>query len=73
MHMVVFAIHLHKLRFEVQTHGGKDRLRVVQDSGGKDLSAIFGHKDQISMKCKDTVPAASIVVAFIHRANKILE
>src|SRR4029077_14928097 len=67
MYMVVFAVELHELGFEVNADTCKDVAQRVQDLRREHSAPIFGHKDQVNMHHENTVSTASKIVVLAHR------
>ena len=57
MHMVVLAVELHPLRFEVATDASEDHAKVVEHLFRKDCAPIPGHEDPMRMHQKYAVPS----------------
>ncbi|GBQ37543.1 hypothetical protein AA0614_1077 [Komagataeibacter saccharivorans NRIC 0614] len=65
--MVIFPIELHKVGFKVRADFLKDGLHILQDCSGEDAAAVFGYKDQMGMKRKNTMSSAPVIIVGTHR------
>lgn len=72
VHMVIFPIHLNQLRLEIHADRGKDTAHIIEYGGSENAAAVFGHKDQMDVHCKNTVSTTTIIVAIVHRPMYIL-
>ena len=69
--MVAFTIHFDELGFKVRANLGEYRTQSLYSLTVEDAAAVFGHKDQMDVKCKYTMSAVSKVLAFCHRPEYI--
>ena len=65
--MVVFAVHLDQLGFEVSADFGEDFMQALNGVPVEYFSTIFRYKDQVDVNLKNTVPTVSNIIIFIHR------
>jgi len=64
--MVIFTIELHQLGLKIGAYGCKNTAQVIDHFFGEYATSIFCHKDQMNMYVKNTVPAVSNIVVFLH-------
>ncbi len=69
MHMVILPVELHQFRAEVLADGGEDASQIGQHLASEYATAVSGHKDQVNMQVKNTMPAMSYIGFFCHRPN----
>ena len=67
--MVIFTTELHQFRLEIPAHAGKNAPQVIQHFFGEHFAAVFGHKDQVDVHQKDTVPSMPNIIVISHRPN----
>jgi hypothetical protein len=65
--MIVLAVHLNQLRFEVGADLGEDRSQSVDGVTVEHVATVFRHKDQVNVHLKNTVPSMSNIVVITHR------
>ncbi len=69
MDVIVLAVELHEFRLEVRADAGKDFAQIVENIDREDISAVFGHEDQMDVHKKNTMPAVSNIVVIAHGPN----
>ncbi len=67
MNVIVLAVELHESRLEIPANGVEDRPHGLQDGLCKDVPTVFCDKDQMHMKCKDTMPPSTSIACKSHR------
>src|SRR5215468_8177096 len=67
MHVIVVAVHRDKLCGKVAANVGKHPAQVVEHVFRKHFAPVFSDKDQVGMKCKKAVSAATIIGVIGHR------
>lgn len=68
MHVVIFAVELHKFSFKILAYSIEYPAHGVQDSSSEYSATIFRHKDQMHVQIKHTVPSMpDFVIDFAHR------
>ena len=69
VNVVVFTFERSEFNIEVVADFLHHFFENVQSFAGKDPFAVFGHKDQVRVNGKNTVPACSNFVFCCHRPN----
>lgn len=59
VNVVVPAVHLHQLRFEIVADIGEDRTKTVDGISVKYSISVLRDEDQVNMKLKHTMSTAS--------------
>jgi hypothetical protein len=67
--MMVFAIHLRQLGFEVGANLGKQQPQAVEGVSVEDPVSILGDKDQVDMQCRNTMSATIKFFTDPHRPS----
>lgn len=71
MNVVILAIHLFQFRIKTCADVSEKLSEPINGGLVEHSFAIFGHKDQVNMQGKDTMPSCSNVIDFFHRPNYI--
>lgn len=69
MNMIVFAVHLDQIGFEVGANAGEERAHVVEDRCGEHPPAVLGHEDQMHVQLENAVSAVSDFTFLGHRPS----
>ncbi len=69
MNMIVFAVHLDQIGFEVGANAGEERAHVVEDRCGEHPPAVLGHEDQMHVQLENAVSALSDFTFLGHRPS----
>lgn len=69
--MVVLAVELHQLCFEVPAHAVKDGAKIIQYFACEDISAVFCDENQMNMHLEDTMPSGAYFLRLTHRTKII--
>ena len=65
--MVILAVHLNQLGFEVRTDLGEYMPQCLDSLAIEDTTTVFGHEDQMNVHGENTVSTVSKVLAIVHR------
>ena len=65
--MIVFAVHLNQLGFEVRTNLGEDMSQCLNRFAVEDAAAVFGHEDQMDVHSKNAMSTVTKVLDIWHR------
>lgn len=71
MHMVIFAVKLHKLRLKITANIGENAVQIIKNSPCKHSAPILGYKDQMDMHSKNAMSSSSYFVDISHRPTII--
>lgn len=64
MNVVILAIHLFQFRIKTCADVSEKLSEPINGGLVEHFFAIFGHKDQVNMQSKDTMPSCSNVIDF---------
>ena len=67
MDVIVFAVHLNQLGFEVRTDLGEDMSQCFNSFAVEDAAAVFGHEDQMDVHSKNAMSTVTKVLDIWHR------
>jgi putative transposase len=65
--MVIFAVHLNQLSFEIPAYLGEDLAQALDGVSIEDPTTIFGHEDQMHVHLENTVSSVANVLGIWHR------
>jgi putative transposase len=71
--MIVFPVALDQPSLEVAADLGEDRPQVPYRRSGQDVSSVFGDKDQMNMKCENTMPTCAVFHVDFPETNSYLD
>jgi hypothetical protein len=69
MNVIIFAVKLYQLRFEVIAHSFKYFFQSPQDGFGEHAATIFGNENQMHVQFGNAVTAGSNFICVIHRPS----
>jgi hypothetical protein len=67
VYVIAGTVDLRQQRLKVGADLGEDLPQFLNGLAVEDTAAVFGHKDQMNVHCKNAVSAFPKVLAFVHR------
>jgi hypothetical protein len=61
--MIAFAVQVHQLGLKIDANLGENMSQLLDSVAVEDAAAVFGHKDQMDVHCKNTMSAMSKIIA----------